>query len=80
MAQDLRNKIKEIIGETQCPHELCCLETGFDKVCKTREVGLEQYIECLEEDASHCSFSASYGNSQYCSCPLRVYICKKLKK
>jgi hypothetical protein len=80
MEQDIKKKIKEIIGDIQCPREFCCLEAGFDKSCKTRDVGLEEYIECLEENSHHCSYSVSYGASHFCSCPLRVYICKKLKK
>jgi hypothetical protein len=80
MDQDLKKEIKKIIGEIQCGREFCCLETGFDKSCKARDVGLEEYLECLEENASLCPFSVSYGSKYFCSCPLRVYICKKLEK
>jgi len=76
--EDIREKIKEIIGEIQCPREFCCLDVGFDKSCKVKDVGLEQYLECLEETPHHCQFSVSYGSKHYCSCPLRVYMYKKL--
>jgi hypothetical protein len=78
--QDIKKKIKEIIGEIQCPREFCCLKTGFDRSCKTKDIGLKAYLECLEEDASLCQFSVSFGSTYFCSCPLRVYICKKLGK
>jgi len=71
-------ELRRIIDEIQCPRELCCLETGFDRTCKTKDVGLKAYLECLEQDASVCSFSVPFGSSYFCSCPLRVYICKKL--
>jgi hypothetical protein len=80
MEQDLEKKTKEIIGQIQCPHESCCIETGFDKSCKVRDVGLKEYIVCLEEDASLCQFLVTYGSTCFCSCPLRIYICKKLGK
>jgi hypothetical protein len=81
MEQDIKKQIKEIIGDIQCPREFCCLETGFDRSCKTKDVGLEGHLECLEEDASHCFFSTSFeGGMYFCSCPFSVYICKKLGK
>jgi hypothetical protein len=80
MDQDIKKKIKEIIGDIKCPREFCCLKTGFDKTCKTKDVGLKDFLECLEEDGPLCQFSVSYGSNYYCSCPLRVYICKKLGK
>jgi hypothetical protein len=80
MDQDIKKQIKEIIGEIQCPREFCCLKTGFDRACKTKDVGLDSYLQCLEEDASQCLFSASFGSTHLCSCPLRIYIAKKLKK
>jgi len=79
MDQDIKKKIKEIIGEIQCPHprELCCLETGFDRTCKKKDVGMEEHFECLEDEAL-CPFLVHFGRRRYCNCPLRVYICKKL--
>jgi hypothetical protein len=44
MDQDIKKQIKEIIGDIQCPREFCCLETGFDRSCKTKDVGLEGHL------------------------------------
>ncbi len=78
MEEDIKEGIKEIIG--QCPHEPCCIEIGFDKSCKVRNVGLKDYIVCLEEGASLCQFSVTYGSTHFCTCPRRVYMFKKLVK
>jgi hypothetical protein len=75
-----KKEISKIIGDIQCPREFCCLETGFDRTCKTKDVGLKTHLQCLEEDGSVCQFSVSFGSVYFCSCPLRVYICKKLGK
>jgi len=82
MDQDIKKQIKEIIGEIQCPREFCCLETGFDRPCKTKDIGMKAYLKCLEEDPSHCPFSMSFGSGSmyFCSCPLRIHICKELGK
>ena len=78
MDKDLKKEIKKIIGEIQCPNEFCCLESGVEMGCRAKDVGLEEYLECLEESFPPCPFSVSFGNKHYCHCPLRIYICKKL--
>ena len=80
MEEDISKEIREIISDIQCQHGLCCLETGHDKACKATDVGLKEYIKCLEEDASLCQFSVSFGSHYFCSCPLRVNICRNLRK
>ena len=80
MKQVLKKKLKEITGQTQCHHASCCIDTEFDKSCKVRDVGIKDYLVCLEEGASLCQFSVKYGNTFFCSCPLRVYIYKNLSK
>jgi hypothetical protein len=52
MDQDPK-EIKRIISEMQCPREFRCLETGFDKSCKTKDVGLETYLEILVKKSPH---------------------------
>jgi hypothetical protein len=47
--RDLEKEIKKIIGEIQCPNEFCCLESGGEIGCRAKDVGLEEYLECLQE-------------------------------
>jgi len=80
MKDEDRKKIEEIIGEMKCPkHFKCCL-TGFEVLCKAKDVGSESFLECLEEDPSDCKFSIPFVNTYLCKCPLRIYIAKELKK
>ena len=78
MEKDIKEKIKEIIGKIECPNKFCCLESGFDKGCEARDIGIEDFLECLEHDPQGCPFSFPFGNTHFCKCPLRVYICKEL--
>ena len=78
MKKDVTNKIKEIIGDLNCPKNFKCAKHGFKHLCKGKDAGLDNFLECLDEDASNCAFSVSYGKSCYCKCPLRVYPAKEL--
>ena len=80
MNQDLKKEIRNLIGNLECLLDFECLKSGVEKACKAKDVGLKEYLECLEDDASHCSFLVSYGSVYFCSCPLRVHVCKKLGK
>jgi hypothetical protein len=55
-------------------------KSGVGFKCKTRDVGLNSYIECLEIDSHTCPFSLSYAFTYYCLCRARVFIAKQLEK
>jgi hypothetical protein len=79
MKKDVANKIKEIIGDLDCPKNFKCAKQEFKHLCKGKDVGLDHFLECVDENDVNCVFSVSYGKSRYCTCPLRVYLAKKLK-
>jgi len=80
MDQNYKKEIEKIIGEMKCPIDFRCYKTGFENLCKAKDIGIESYLECLEKDPQRCKFSVSFGHSYFCHCPLRIYIAKKLKK
>ncbi len=80
MQEEIRRKITEIMGEMTCPKDFECAESGFDKLCSARNIGLESYLECLEPDSRYCTFNLPFSNIYYCRCPLRVYIAQTLKR
>jgi hypothetical protein len=75
-----RKRIEEIMAGMQCRKNFKCAENGFERLCNARDFGLENYLDCLEENPSACSFALSFGNGFLCQCPLRVYLSRKLKK
>jgi len=72
--------IEEIMAGMHCPKNFVYAESGFDILCKARDFGLDNYLECLESDPQSCSFTLPFGNVFFCQCPLRVYLGEKLKK
>jgi hypothetical protein len=79
MFRDCQKEIEEIIGKMKCPKNFKCYKSGYENLCKAKDVGLESYLECLEGNPSACKFLIMHRNIFYCSCPLRVYIAKKIE-
>ena len=79
MKEEDKKMIEEIIGGMQCPKNFKCAEGGFEDLCKATDIGLENFLNCLEKNPADCPFALSYGLRYLCQCPLRVYLAKKLK-
>ncbi len=80
MEHKVKKEIADIVGEIECPKDFKCYKSGFHKLCRAKDIGIESFLECLEKDPKQCKFSLSFGLIHLCQCPLRVYIAKKLKK
>lgn len=80
MQQDLEKPLREAISDLVCPKDFKCCTEGLENLCKARDIGIQLYLECLEQNPFECTFSVHFGRKYYCECPLRVYIAKKLKK
>ena len=61
MEIDHNEEIEKIIAQMQCSKDFQCYKSGLEVLSKTKDIGLKAYLECLEEDASLCQFSVSYG-------------------
>jgi hypothetical protein len=86
MKPEHKKEIEEIIGKMECPKGFRCYESGLEALCSAKDIGTEVCLECLEENPPDCKFALTvgdsylFGDSYLCACPLRIYICKKLKK
>jgi hypothetical protein len=80
MKNESRKQIEEIIGGITCPKKFSCHTSGFQNLCRARDIGIESFLECLERNPASCTFSFPFGLIHLCQCPLRVYINKKLSK
>ena len=85
MGEDLMNeeekkKIEEIIDGLKCPKDFRCAQSGFERLCEARDIGLQSSLDCLEEKPATYKFALSFGDGYFCQCPLRVYLAKKLKR
>jgi hypothetical protein len=80
METELREQIEDIIHTIQCPKNFECYTSGFTKLCRARDIGLESFVACLGKDPFACKFSIRFGGLFFCQCALRVCISKKLRK
>ncbi len=78
--EELEKGIAEIIGGFQCPKDFKCYTSGFENLCKAKDIGIRSFLLCLEKNPRECKLSLNIGYESICECPLRFYIAKKLKK
>ena len=90
MEERHRKKIEELMEEVQCTKDFSCVQSelkelckiadlDWDELCKVTDLGWEDYV-CLEESPPECSFASHFGDSYFCKCALRIYICKHLER
>ncbi|MEW6584697.1 MAG: hypothetical protein AB1442_03690 [Nitrospirota bacterium] len=78
--KDIRIQAEEIIGTVLCTKDFICYKSGFKKLCRVKDIGLEKYVVCMDRKPFDCKFSLFYGSLFFCACPLRVLIAKELKR
>jgi hypothetical protein len=80
MEQNHSKAIEEIISHLKCPKDFTCKKSGFKVLCKARDIGIQSFLLCLEEDPPKCKFSLALEREYICECPVRIYVAKKLGK
>ncbi len=80
MSRECKMELHEIVGEFKCPKDFVCYKSGFEILCKAKDVGRESFLLCKEKKPWECKFSLAVDYEYICECPLRIYIAKKLKK
>ena len=69
--------IGELINES--PEGCKYHRQSIRSLCKAKDVGLETFVECLEEDAEECPYSMLLAGVHYCKHSLRIHIAKNRK-
>jgi len=80
MDNEIKRLLEEIKAGMQCPKEFRCVDSGYEKLCNAKDMGLERYLECHEKDAAACSFAIAFGKEYFCRCQMRVFIAKRLHR
>lgn len=80
MDDDIRNKIEGIIGGLSCPKQFKCVSSDFQQLCQAQDIGMDDFLVCLEPDSTKCVFALTFGYGHLCRCPLRVFLAKRLRK
>jgi len=79
MQKKLKKQIYDLIKETPCKKNFICVESNFEQLGKIENIGLENYLQCLEKKPWRCGFSVSTGKNNFCTCPIRMLIYKNMK-
>gem|GEM_PF-526188 len=69
--------IRRFMGSVDCPKDFSCLATDSQALCKARDIGSDIYLECLEDFPETCSLSMPFGETNFCRCPVRIYLARK---
>ena len=80
MEEKVDNTIENIMEQVKCPKNFSCLKSESEDICKAEDMGLDDYVECLESEPGLCRFSIPFGATYFCKCKMRVHLCKKLGK
>ena len=78
--KDRKEEIEKIKSEMKCPKDFECCKSKSDNPCRTRDIGIKSFLECLQENPQGCEFSLLFGSSWLCQCPLQIHLAKKSKK
>jgi hypothetical protein len=77
MEQEYVQRIQELLKH--CPKDREVSKTEFGIPCKTKDVGLDSFFECLEKNPYMCRSHLRFGDLSLCSCPVRISIAKEFK-
>jgi len=73
-----KEAIEAIISQIQCPKGFRCYDSGFEHLGEVKDIGLESFLECLEERCQTCPLCLHFASAYLCQCRLRIYVARRL--
>ena len=61
MEQVDKQQVEQIIGQSACPKGVACHRSTFEVLCKAKDIGVESFVECVEEKPFACKFAVPFG-------------------
>ena len=61
MEKSTKRRVKEIIGQINCPKDFVCYKSEVNTLCKAGDVGMQSHLKWLEENPSDCVSSLGYA-------------------
>ena len=68
------DRIEELMPGLSCAKDFQCAASGRERLCKVKDIGRKDILECLCDKPHDCSFSLPLEDGYICQCPLRVYM------
>lgn len=83
MIHEHENEILEIMNYSMdCPKDFKCYKNNFENLCEPKGI-IGDFVECgcnsCSDDPQTCKYGTSFGNSNFCNCPLRTFVAKKFR-
>ncbi len=78
MKEEDRERIKELLGEVECPKAFKCAASGFRYLCQVKAGGENKQLICRDDNPNQCVFANPSNGDFLCDCPLRRYLFEKL--
>ena len=78
MDEEKLKQIKFVLEKSTCPSDCKCYNIKPDQICKARTMGVNNLLECLEDEPDDCTFSITFGGSYFCKCQTRIDLAKLL--
>ena len=69
------DQLKELRAESNCQKLDGC---DLNNLSPVKKIGLEDLLECLNENAAGCPQALPYGSTFFCKCHARIYLHHKL--
>ncbi len=73
-------EIERIMDSMKCLKGFICYKSGFEQLCKVKNVGEGGIIECSPENQGPCTYRFTFTGKIFCKCPLRHYIARNLNR
>jgi len=73
-------EIERIMDSMKCSRGFICYKSGFEDLCKVKNVGEGRIIECSPENQGPCTYRFTFTGKIFCKCPLRHYIARNLRR
>jgi hypothetical protein len=78
MNADDKQAIEKIMAGMKCPKDFKCVNNDFKHLCKAADIGIRDYVECLDRNPLGCWYGVTFNNSRFCKCPIRIYLFRDL--
>jgi hypothetical protein len=76
----IKARLEDLARTVKCSKDFECLRSRFAKLCPAQDIGLQNNLLCFAGSTFYCDYCMALGAGQFCQCPIRIYIGKKLKK
>jgi len=80
ITEEAAKQIEQIIEELECPRGFECYTSKFEKLAAVDIAWFTELVSCRSREANYCPLTFNFGFGPCCTCPLRHYVARYLRK